>query len=940
MGQVKKQKTVEEVQEELLQEREKFSLFLSLNTNCFFEYSPEDETIVFAKNDVLKRLSGFAAAVSEENMCRRAGLFKEDYPAFYALLQGKQDGECELRFVSEKNELIWCIAKAAVLSGSKPPSVIGAVILNDENHKNKEQRRIQEQQDSLTGVYNSGYFYHQLEKYLEDQGKDGKHTLLLVDFNGFKKLNETYGRLFCDTVLADIGETLKKYTGEQVMIGRCNGARFAILLKNREGMREIRSFLDEVNKEICRVYAGGCEPGNLSFCVGAARFPFDGKNSEHLYKKAMAGLYQAKVKGNNALVFGSECGEEVPEIEQWQEIGSKPPLIFKGQEDKYLFGQEIINYAFELLSTTRDIHSAIVLLLRQMGKEYGASAVRILGRIYNTEKLKISHEWCSEEEYSMKGEIIPYKMYHEETRHFNEENIYIRESREVTGLDQRIQSFIAKYNICANMQYGIYEEGQLEGIISVETGTPHAWSDREKDSFAYIARLITYYLLRFRVTEKIQEQVEHAKKYDGLTGVPTMYKFKLDADELLNKNRGRYALIYMDIGNFRSVNEMYGYQGGDQILYDLARAIRQFLAEGSIYGRVSADKFVILMPCAQEDVLMEEILCFSDQFHNYEREKYVAANLVLVSGVAFLEEGDRDISRAIDNANTARKYMKGTSNAACKFYDTQMDMRIKKEREITNQMEDAINNREFVVFLQPKVALEDERVAGAEALVRWCKPDGSMVSPGDFIPLFEENGFVVRLDFYVFEEVLKLLRKWLQEGESAVPISVNVSRIHLEDENFVEDIIDMVEQYEIPPKLLELELTESAFVSDTAKAVTVMRRLRQYGFQVSIDDFGAGYSSLTLLKDMQTDVIKLDKEFFGNGRMKEEEQIIVKSIVNMAKQLNMKVLSEGIETESQNRFLKGISCDLVQGYFYAKPMEIERFEEILKNNDKKYLQKI
>ena len=223
-------------------------------------------------------------------------------------------------------------------------------------------------------------------------------------------------------------------------------------------------------------------------------------------------------------------------------------------------------------------------------------------------------------------------------------------------------------------------------------------------------------------------------------------------------------------------------------------------------------------------------------------------------------------------------------------------------------------------------------MVGAEALVRWVKSDGGIMPPDKFIPLFEKNGFVVNLDFFVYKEVCRSLREWIDKGINIVPISVNVSRIHLYDENFVRDFMNLVDEYDLPYDVIELELTESMFLDNTNVAISTMRQFRELGFKVSIDDFGAGYSSLNLLKEMTSDVLKLDKEFFGRGELQKEEQIIVSSIVNMAKQLDMKVLSEGVETKDQVDFLKGIACDMAQGYLFAKPMPKDNFEVIMANN--------
>ena len=287
------------------------------------------------------------------------------------------------------------------------------------------------------------------------------------------------------------------------------------------------------------------------------------------------------------------------------------------------------------------------------------------------------------------------------------------------------------------------------------------------------------------------------------------------------------------------------------------------------------------------------------------------------------------MTAVIDNANLARKHIKKNAENKCCFYDDELEERVKMELDICNSMQQALDDQEFIMYLQPKVDLETNKIVGAEALTRWQRKDGKFMFPDQFIPLFEKNGFIIQLDFYIYECACKAIKKWEELEIEPVTISVNVSRVHLNTDDFVEKVMELVKRYKIKHEYLEFELTESIFLDNTESAISTMHELREKGFYVSIDDFGAGYSSLNLLKDMTTDVLKLDKEFFGGGDMKQEEKIIVSSITNMAKQLKMKVLSEGVETESQSKFLKEIDCDMAQGYLFAKPMPEDEFTSLL-----------
>ena len=254
--------------------------------------------------------------------------------------------------------------------------------------------------------------------------------------------------------------------------------------------------------------------------------------------------------------------------------------------------------------------------------------------------------------------------------------------------------------------------------------------------------------------------------------------------------------------------------------------------------------------------------------------------------------------------------------------------------EIAADAKRAIRNSEFKVYFQPKVSVSKDEIVGAEALVRWVKPDGTVVTPDSFIPFLEKNGYIVQIDFFVYEEVCRYLRRRLDNGESVVPVSVNVSRIHMLSNDFSSDIVEIVRRYGIDPSLIELELTESVFIANEDEAIKTLSALREKGFRVSIDDFGSGYSSLSLLKRMPVDVLKIDKGFFSGDHIEDKDGIVLSSVIDMADKMNIDIICEGIETEEQVDFLKHSNCDTAQGFFYAKPIPLADFEDMLDNGIK------
>lgn len=424
--------------------------------------------------------------------------------------------------------------------------------------------------------------------------------------------------------------------------------------------------------------------------------------------------------------------------------------------------------------------------------------------------------------------------------------------------------------------------------------------------------------------------IEKNYKCDRITGLPNELCFFENAKKIMQKEpQKNYAIVYTDINCFGYVNKMYGYLEGNRLLALFAAMMKREHDIVKEATRLSADNFVFLITYDTKDTVAEQICMLSEEFSGQCYQERMGVRLILSSGVAFLDE-DTSIMSAIDNANTARKSVKANSLiTSCGLFTEEMQQRIQWETYVSQHMEVALSNKEFCVYYQPKISLQTEGIVGAEALVRWIAADGEIIPPVRFVPILEKNGFIERLDFFVYEEVCRFLRERIAKKQNVVPISVNVSGSHLTDTYFVQNLISLVKRYEIPANLIELELTETVCIENSKVAIDMVKQFREYGFLVSIDDFGSGFSSLNLLKDMETDIIKLDRQFFREGEMHKEEQIIISSIVHMAKKLNMKVISEGVETHAQSEFLKGIMCDMAQGYYFAKPMPLDSFEEAI-----------
>lgn len=352
-------------------------------------------------------------------------------------------------------------------------------------------------------------------------------------------------------------------------------------------------------------------------------------------------------------------------------------------------------------------------------------------------------------------------------------------------------------------------------------------------------------------------------------------------------------------------------------------------------SRVYSDNFVVANRVPPDYYSNEE---FRDLIHklNQEREakfrgKYLNSRLQFCTGISVIDKNSRsqDAETAVSNANLARKVAKEMEHDSCVLFDQSMMEGIRREVEITSSIPKALAQKEFQVYFQPKIDTETLELIGAEALVRWQKPDGSFVYPDEFIPLIERSGQVIDVDYYVYREVFQFLARRIKEGKKVVPISLNVSRVHLQKMHILQYVKELLEEFPIPCSMVEFELTESIYLDNTEQALELIKGLHKMGIKVSMDDFGSGYSSLNLLSKLPIDIIKLDKVFLKEGEMQENDRIIISCVVDMAKKLKITSLCEGVETQEQSDYLKEVGCQMQQGFYFSRPIPQEVFENLI-----------
>ncbi len=441
-----------------------------------------------------------------------------------------------------------------------------------------------------------------------------------------------------------------------------------------------------------------------------------------------------------------------------------------------------------------------------------------------------------------------------------------------------------------------------------------------------------------KLLKKHEETIYKIAFTDNITKEGNKNKFILQAQDIITANRNsKFAMITVDITRFKAINELYGFNRANEILKDFYEILKRSITKNSICARDYAASFVILYEYTNQDFIVkdfiEKVQRETEYYNEHKMKKMssedeniiINAKLNLSFGIYLIESNDFSVNEMCEKAYIAQRKIKGDVIHSYKFYDETIRNELLQDKSIEDEMYKALNNKEFKMYLQPKVDLNTKELYGAEALVRWIHPEKGLIPPINFIPLFERNGFVIEVDRCIWKQACEYLETRKNEGKKLFPISVNVSRLHMNNDVFMEELKMLTQKHNIEPKYLELELTESACYNNEERFKEITAKLKEAGFTITMDDFGTGYSSLNMLRHLSVDILKLDMGFIKDTINDKKGKIVINNIITMANQLNMLTVAEGIEFDEQAEFLRNAGCKIAQGYLYGKPMPKDEF---------------
>ena len=726
--------------------------------------------------------------------------------------------------------------------------------------------------------------------------------LIVIDIDNFNTFVAKHGSMFGDILLVETAAYLKRIIKTDGYVARESKDRFLLLLDSNDNYDFIHEQIAKLRNTIMQLISHNIKQESITVTMGASRYPTDGDSFDTLYKKANLALERGKKKGRNCFIMYTEekCGSlESYDLEE-KILTSASSVVTNFN---------IISGIYELLNREGSKAKNILDALSLTGSYFQLDRINLFLLNPETKKIIKIHQWCNP---LAKPHPLKPNQNNVDLWHKSYDNIGMVKINQVdSNKHLPIYNILKEADISAMLALDLLYTDIEVGLLRFEMcNTNRFWNQNEISALTLISKLFAIFIYK----EYQSEYFEKKLSYDKLTGLYNFTKWIDVVYENLNDiENSEYSIISLSFDDYLHIADVLGTDIITSSFKYIANTIIKY-SDKEIYTRVADDRFYILSPTLDTEYLKDYITkIFNDITNNY---KY-GHHLNLRAGV-YLHNKKEDITKAIDKSSLVRTKAIEYDTPILFFKDEYYEIQMEQNKLELHQNK-ALENDEFKLYLQPKINTKTNKIAGAEALTRWKYKNEKMIYPNVFIPLFENNGFIKNLDLHIFEKVCQFQRKVIDLGYDPVTISVNLSMYQTNLDEYFNKINEIREQYNIPAKYLEIEITESTYVKKIDRVINLMKKLHNAGYQVSMDDFGTGYSNLSSLATFDFDTIKLDKNFCSNTE-NDRERTILKFIVRLARSLNIKILCEGVETVELVNFLKEIGCTLIQGYYFDKPM--------------------
>ena len=915
---------------ELNLEKERYQLLLSHLSNAIWEYDVKSDQLSMLNRN---KVDGKFHLIEDyrSSFISSGEIHPDHINEFLRIcdqLRSKADNiSGELRIRNNSGNYAWYSVTGAPLRDAHGSiiSYIGQIKLI-KNNRDIEHSSISDY-DALTRLNNRYAFEGLVNALLNNAGKRMHGALFVLNVDNFQRINNSLGRLFGDALLIELSEALKNLFPTNSVLSRISADEFAVYIDDYSSEEKLFELAGAVCSCIKHCYISTDKSESVTCCVGVSLCPIHGSTFEQLFYLADSALIVAKHRGPGTYyVYNNGIEDQLSDL--LREHDEHLEAAVSDVTSLSLQDNTLLSQAVDILFESRELSSSINLIISLLGHRFRLDRAYVIEFSGDRKHGTVTYNWSPEINSSAEHEhtIMPIDVARSNILCTSKDEFFLCNNMASLMSDQTPASGInSTYGVCAMLQCPILDGSELHGCFTYAFCRDDAcFHEDDVRQIIMITKIIIGYLVRLRT----KQDVDRITYRDKLTGAMNFNAFHLELEHALRSSSDRnYAIVYSDIDRFKFVNEKYGYRAGDGILCAIADIFRSELEPDELFARISADKFIALLGFGSTLELEKRINSLHEMINNIQKTEAGNYHLPVRSGVYVIQKSDTSISAMIDCANLARKSVKNIHINTIAYFNEKLKSRLSRQKDIEEVMADALEHEEFVIHYQPKFSLSTNKLAGAEALVRWKRPNSSkLMRPDEFIPIFEDNGFVVELDFYVLERVCRKLRNDINKGISVIPISVNFSRTHLNSDDLVHRLSSCLKKYNIPPHLIEIEITESALTENEGYLIDIIGELHGIGLIVSMDDFGSGFSSLNLLKKLPVDVLKIDKNFFAGDSATERERCIIENVVNMARALGIHVVSEGVETAEQATFLRSINCDLAQGYLFGPPLDEASFD--------------
>lgn len=895
-----------------------------------FEYFTTRDTMVIYNKDltVWREIDRYLSGGRSISLGR---LRPEDSWQLRELLTGNLHGPMELRGTNRRDEATVYEVDAVPSEDEAGGTLYLGYVRDITLEKAKEKSlRQQAQRDSLTLLYNNRTGKALIDQYLREKDPYDSCGLLVIDVDFFKNVNDRYGHLFGDKVLQELAHLLRTLFTKKDILVRAGGDEFLVFLKDVDHatvLNKTRQLSESVRKipfsenDYC-----------LTCSIGACFLPenVSGYSCAQLFENADWALYQAKENGRNQYVFCDDLRRYTKPTPHVAHLETSSPEL----DTRYLYN-DLISTAFEIFERTSRFEDAIELFLKVAGIRLQLDRITVLSTNTKERRTSRQFQWVSPRTaealtspagFTKEDFLTLYQSY-------DENGTTVLHAGELDMYSPAAQALLLQGGAKTVVYAAMYNEGEYQGAIAyVVCGSKRYWTNQSRRELGELTKIITAYLTRHLAANATGGGRIFAPDLDWLTGLLSFSRFR---EEVEHKIVGGYAVgslvLYCDFENFKYFNDVYGYSTGNKLLKDFSDRLVQAVSKvsESYLCRVASDHFCLYLPRRDQD-LQAVIRFFQDLGEDFSRRQaqtYPNAYLRVRFGLYTVEPTCPSASSAIDKANFARKQILADARTLVRLYDQEMATRQTLTNELMNGLLRAMEQHEFKLYLQPKFSLADLSVIGAEALVRWERADGTVVYPDQFIPILENSGRIVELDLYMLEQVAAFLERNAALGHTLIPIAVNASVLLAKDLRNAETYSRILAEHHINASLLEIELTETAAVSEFDCVKRLFACFQEKNMQTSLDDFGAGYSVLNSVVDIPINTVKLDRSFLTRCTTNQRGLYFLREIVKMVKGLGYRVVCEGIETQDQVNLMRSLGCDAAQGFWFSKAISAEEFEQ-------------